>query len=166
METKDILNLQAYVDGEVGAAQKRRLEALIASDAAARQWVEELRFTRDAVRGNEPEILCPESREFYWSKIAREIERGERQPMVSARHIPAWVWRYLSPLAGVAALAVMLVVLNRGASPGDTAETGEAGLPEASSVVFRSQAEGMTVVWLQNTAEDHPFTRFNAEDNL
>jgi anti-sigma factor RsiW len=166
METNDILNLQAYVDGEAPSSEKRHVEGLIARSAEARQWVEELRFTREAVRANEPQVSCPESRDFYWSKIARQIEREERESALARTSVPRWVLRYLMPVAGVSVLIAVLAFLNRNALLGDTAETGEAGLPEASSVVFRSQAEGMTVVWLQNTADDSVFTPFSSEDNL
>ena len=49
----------------------------LARDREAAALLEELRNTRAALAGFEAEVRLPESREFFWSKIEREIQRLE-----------------------------------------------------------------------------------------
>ena len=72
------LKLQSYLDGELSADESQAVTNLLARDAAARDLLVELTHTRSALQANEPEMKVPDSREFYWSKIRRQIEQGER----------------------------------------------------------------------------------------
>jgi anti-sigma factor RsiW len=94
MNAETQLKVQALVDGELPPNEAAQVEALLVGDAGARQLAASLKATRDALRDNEPQLAVPESREFYWSKIAREIERLETQP---AQPVPTpwlrWVRR-------------------------------------------------------------------------
>src|SRR5271165_4304682 len=72
------LKLQAHLDGELSAAETGALKTLLGGDAEARVLLEELRHTKAALAGHEAGTKLPESREFFWSKIQREIERQER----------------------------------------------------------------------------------------
>src|SRR6266513_3336151 len=69
------LKLQAYLDGELPDGEAREAAGLLAQDAEARALLAELKKTRAALAGFETDIKLPESREFYWSKIEREIQR-------------------------------------------------------------------------------------------
>ena len=74
METE--LKLQAHLDGELTPAESREVDNLLASDAGARELLAELTLVQKCMAGNEPEARVPETREFYWSKIQREIGRS------------------------------------------------------------------------------------------
>src|SRR5262249_51861206 len=75
MDYQEQLKLQAYLDGELSEAESRELASRLASDQEAAALLTELRQTREAVAGFESGIRLPETREFYWSKVKREIER-------------------------------------------------------------------------------------------
>src|SRR4051812_33088103 len=110
MNSEVELELQAYLDGELAGADVRRVETLLANDAGAKALFQELKTTKSLLAGNEPEIKVPESREFYWSKIERAIERAEKLEPAAATSAGAWLgrWRrYLAPLAGVAAVIAL-----------------------------------------------------------
>ena len=67
------LKLQAYLDGELNPDEARTMDALLASDSDAIALAEELRRTRDAIRGNELLAAAPPQRDFYWSQIEKQI---------------------------------------------------------------------------------------------
>jgi len=77
MDDKAQLKLQAYLDGELPEGEARELATGLAQDQEAAALLAELRQTRDAIAGSEQVRALPESREFYWSKIQRAIERAE-----------------------------------------------------------------------------------------
>jgi anti-sigma factor RsiW len=148
------LKLQAHLDGELppdaAAAMARRLE----TDAEARALAVELKNTRGALAGHEAGVKLPESRDFFWSKIQREIARQEtaqERATAPARKASwlTWAWRTLIPV-GALALVVCLVYL-RPASPaedaGFTPEL-EVAADDMGAYTFRDQQTGLTTVWL------------------
>jgi anti-sigma factor RsiW len=150
MDEKNQLQLQAYVDGELSTRESRRVETWLSQSPAARGLVEELRAARSALAGNEPVVPVPESREFYWSKIARRIEHLEQPAPVRPFLSPAWWLRYVAPVAAAAAIALMATFTARDyfTAHGDF-EDFDGDFQQSSAVVFHSQSEAMTVVWLQ-----------------
>src|SRR5262245_57297279 len=119
MNEEQLLQLQAWVDGELPEAEARRLEQWLQTNLEAQALVAELRMTKSFLAGNEPEYRLQATREFYWSKIQRTIEREKAIPATDGP--PAWVlgWRRLfAPLSGLALIAFMAIVslnlLNRG----------------------------------------------------
>src|SRR4051812_42266364 len=99
------LTIQALLDGELSSREAGQLERLLATDAEARALCAELKMTKTVLAGNEPELKLPETREFYWSKIQRQIEHAEVAEPVA--RTPFWLtWRrYFAPLGGVAIVA-------------------------------------------------------------
>ncbi len=145
------LKLQAYLDGELSERQARRVAAWLANDTQAQQLAAELRHTKTLLGENLPEAHLPESREFYWSKIERAIQRAEASPERAAFN-PWRLWqRYVAPLAGLALVAFLAVaVVNHSTGPdlgGSLAEV-ENLSEHVGSFSFRSQSENMFVVWL------------------
>jgi anti-sigma factor RsiW len=152
MKTIDDLMLQSYFDGELSAAEAARVESLLRQDSQATALVAELRMTRDALVANEPQAKLPESVDFHWSKIAREIERQDAVAAPPRALGFAWKWlRYVSPFAAAAAVAVVLVVQSGPRESDNELYTESA--PEVSPVVFQSQEESMTVIWLQGEVD-------------
>jgi len=146
--TEFTLDLQAYVDGELDSSRRAEVERVLASDAEARQLVEGLRQLSELVRSHEPTAKVPESREFYWSQIQKRIaaaESAENRNRPQASSALQWL-RWLAPALGVAAVAVMIALPTREAAVGPLA----AGSPleDAVSMTFRSDADGVTIHWI------------------
>jgi len=145
------LKLQAWLDGELSPAEERALRLLADSDPEAKRLVEELQGVKAALLQNEQPVAVPETREFYWSKIQRQIERGERVGAAVPAPWPGRLRRWLAPLLGATALAAALVMAVH-----------QSPLPEALNLVsitaegyqartFRDQSSGMNFVFLEDT---------------
>ncbi len=153
IDQETTLKLQAYLDGELPAPDAERMADLLEHDSGAQALLGELRAIKAALNGNETEHKVPESREFYWSKIAREIERQEPATLLPQSGRTVWWLRLLVPAGAVALLALAFTVVlwpPSGRSWVALADGHEIETPEeeTSSFTFRSEREGMTVVWV------------------
>jgi hypothetical protein len=122
-------------------------------DASARDLLAELRQTRSLLAGQDCARPVPESRDFYWSKIVRQIERESAHP--GRAPLPGgwvrWLQRAFLPAGGVAvALMLTLVGILWFQDPAKNAapQNAEISLPEAQTLTFHDYKEQMTVVWL------------------
>jgi anti-sigma factor RsiW len=153
------LKLQAWLDGELSDREAAEVKEWLARDSEARLLLAELQNTGAALAGQEEGIKLPESREFFWSKISREIERQER--VAAAQTQPAgrpWL-RLLVPvgsLAAVAFLAVWLAGQSPSGGPGMTSEM-ELASDDMGAYTFRNQEDGMTMVWFYDRHDDSQF---------
>src|SRR5438445_3348784 len=108
MNYEDQLKLQAYLDGELPEAEAREVANWLAQDREAVALHAELRNTRQAMVGLEVGIELPESREFFWSKIEREILRQQApEPVARPMALLALLRRLLMPAGGLALLAIL-----------------------------------------------------------
>lgn len=157
MNTELQLKLQSWVDGELAASEARQMAALVEQDVEACALAAELRMTHGFLVGNEPQVKLPESVDFHWSKIRREIERQEAAGVASQDRSVDWLAaarRFLAPLSGVALVAFVSVVslnlFNAGKVDDPTRQLVETeSLSEhIGSISYKSQAENMFVVYL------------------
>jgi anti-sigma factor RsiW len=149
MDYQDQLKLQAHLDGELSAAEARVVADWLARDPAAVALLTELRQTRGAVTAFEETIRLPESREFYWSKIQREILRLEAPARRAQVPFLARLQRFLVPAAGLALLAVAgLLAIPRSAAPFETA------LADSGAFTYHDYSTATTLVWLSYPAEN------------
>lgn len=162
MNLEQELKLQAWVDGELSEREAREMSALAEADPTARALAGELRIAKSFLAGNEPEVKLPESREFYWSKIQREIESADKATAAQAPQL-SWVqaWRrMLAPLSGVALVAFLSVVslnLFHHAEVDDSLKymvEVEDLSEEVGSISYKSQSENMFVVYLYDKDRD------------
>ena len=110
-------------------------------------------------------MTLPETREFYWSKIQREILRSEPQAKAKETAAFSWFRRFAIPAGALAALVVAaLLALLQLSRSGNGAEMATL-LADANPMTYRDQAEGLTVVWLSYPAEKE-FTANNSGDTL
>lgn len=153
--------IQAYLDGELTDSEAREVSTWLAKDKDGQLLLEELRMMKTALTQNEPELKLPESREFFWSKIEREIQRQEAQPAPEAQRasIMAWLHRYLVPTSAAAAFLIAgILVFNQpksfegGLAQSRLGET-EALNEEMGSISFRSESDRMTVIYLYDKSE-------------
>jgi len=153
MDYEAQLKLQALLDGELPEAEARQVANWLAQDAEASALQTELRQTRQALTGHETGVKLPESREFYWSKIQRQIERLDT-PAAQPVRVPliVRVRRFLWP-AGVLAVLVfsggLFVSLRSGLVPDTETTTADAG-----AFTYRDYAAGTTLIWLSYPAEE------------
>src|SRR5688572_20102616 len=102
------LKIQAYLDGELSEREGKQVADLIANNSEARLLFGELQMMKTALADNEVEVKLPESREFFWSKIQRDIRAQE--PVEVVERAPSlsffgWLQRYLVPIGAAAAVA-------------------------------------------------------------
>lgn len=146
------IKLQAYLDGELSASDARAVASLLESDTEARALVAELRQTRSLLRENEPHHALPESREFFWSKIEREISRTEPAPQSGGTGWLVFLRRHFAAAAGTCAalaIAAFMTFQMNWVSP-DMFEEIENPLEDTGSFSFRSESQQMTLVWISN----------------
>ena len=155
MTLEQQLKLQAFLDGELPEKEARGVAAWVARDAEATDLLAELRNTRRALADFEPALRLPESREFYWSKIQRQIERLEPLPQAPPASTLPRLRRFLIPAIAVAALALIVAFASLQFGwvrlPGGS-ET-EMTCADSGMFTYQNDADGTTLVWLNNPAE-------------
>jgi|ERR1051325_3695653 anti-sigma factor RsiW len=159
MNTESQLKLQSYLDGELAGAEARQVAAWLENDRDAQALLGELKQARAEIKGNELEVKVPESREFYWSKIQRDILRAEQAAGRAAAQASVLPWwrRYWAPLCTASAVvALMILTLNPLMLTRPGVEEFENPLEEANTLTYRSEKEKTTVVWLVSQNEDTP----------
>jgi anti-sigma factor RsiW len=163
MNQEQQLKLQAFLDGELPEREAREILAWTQRDSAAAALLAELKNTRQALAKSEPHLSVPESREFFWSKIEREIQRLEphknSKPNVS---IFAGLRRFLLPASAVATVVIAGMIAHFSApktvienvADADTT-TVETTLANSDATTYRDASEGTTLVLFSST-DDSP----------
>ena len=154
MNIEDKLRLQAYLDNECDSSEARGVAAWLARDAEAVALFNELKWSRKVLLENEPETPIPETRDFFWSKIQKEIEGTT--PLVvrsapAAPSLPVWL-RWIVPAAGVAGLVMMAATsgnFKRLQSASSATPEIEAADESEGAITYHSQQHGLTVVWVK-----------------
>src|ERR1041385_8039731 len=163
MNTDTQLKVQAYLDNELTPAEARKVATIISSDSEARDLYGQLKEMKEALAQHEPALKLDESREFYWSKIQRAIESSERLPVTRAT--PQWWVKILAPMAGAVALFAVLLSITNPSLKTPVAQNSLPQVPQplhqvqdlapdVSSITFRSEAEGVTVVWVTSKSSE------------
>ncbi len=152
MDYEAQLKVQAYLDGELPEGEAGEVAEWPGRDPQTAALLTELRQTKEALAGFEAGIQLPESRDFFWSKIQRQIEREEaaEQPGVAAAPWLVRLRRVLVPAAGVA-LAVLAGLL---LIPTQSAPGMETALADSGAMIYHDYSAGATFVWLPYPAED------------
>ncbi|HYG21385.1 MAG TPA: hypothetical protein VEH04_01295 [Verrucomicrobiae bacterium] len=149
MNDEQQLKLQAFLDGELPEAETREISAWVARDAEATALLKELRQTRQAFKSTEANVQLPESREFYWSKIQREIERD--LPAAPPQR-PSLFHRFRRVLVPVGAFAV-LVVISILTFPRGNGIDSEMAVADSEAFTYQDYDSGTTLVWVSYPAE-------------
>ena len=167
MNEDRLLQLQAWVDGELPEGEARRLAESVRGDAEAEALVQELRLTKSFLAGNEAELRLPaaESRDFYWSKIERAIGQAEASPRPELPTAQPFGWllawrRLLAPASGLA-LVAFFSVLSLSVYHQHQVDDRSLHLVEVEnlsehvgSISYKSQSENMFVVYVYNKDKD------------
>jgi anti-sigma factor RsiW len=156
MDYNTQLKLQSYLDGELPENEARNVADRLSRDREVAALAEELRNTRGALVGFEAGIRLPESREFFWSKVQREIQRSET-PSPRPATVPLLTrLRWLMvPASAFALVLVTAVALLRSAGPFSPSATPgiETALADAGAFTYRDYSSGTTLVWLSYPAD-------------
>lgn len=159
------LKLQAYLDGELPSGEAQAVRDLLATDAAARDLLVELTNTRDVILAHEASIKLPESHEFFWSKIQREINREAKPVSAPAPKfsLAAWLHRALVPAGAMAAVAIAVMLsLPHGGGVGDNTMTSG----ETATFTYHNYDTGSTLVWLDYSSMENDFSDVESDDIL
>ena len=161
MNEETQFKLMAFLDGELPKEEQAVISDLLKSDQEAAAMVEELTWAKQAIAGNESAVVVSETREFYWSKIARGIEAEERQSERASRPSDKWWYKLLIPASGFAALVIGFAIFNQppvqpgveGPAPTMPIAQPEGGAsevlaPGASTYEFYAEGEKMSVIWV------------------
>ena len=143
------LKLQAHLDGELSEREARGISKQLSNDSAVRSLFAELQFTKTALCGNELELKLPETREFYWSKIQREIERSGKVA-APVQRVSWWKPAYVRLGGGFAAACALLMIsfiAFNGQNESYVTDEVE-GTDDMGAITYHSDKEGMTVVYL------------------
>jgi anti-sigma factor RsiW len=161
------LKLQAYLDGELSSGEAQAMTELLAQDAAARDLLVELTNTRAALLSHESEIKVPDSREFYWSKIRRQIDREEQAaPAIKSVSIMERLRRLLVPAGTVAALMLGVMIIQQQLGQGGfSAMEADGNHEDSEAFTYRDYETGTTLVWLSYPAENE-FADADTDDTL
>jgi anti-sigma factor RsiW len=154
IDSATALKVQARLDGELSVAEAGAVARLLEQDAQARAVDAELRQIRGLLAEHQPEHVVPETREFYWSRIQREIERETAVSEPRGGGSGLWWLKWLGPVAGTGLVGLFLLqgMFNEADQEPALAafeQETETTLADATSFSFRSESEGMTVVWVQ-----------------
>jgi anti-sigma factor RsiW len=156
MTEEQQLKLQAFLDGELPENEAREIAAWVARDSEAKSLHAELKNTRRAIKESEPNVRVPESREFYWSKIQREIERLEPIVQEPVKVSPfVFLRRLLMPLSAAAVFVIAGLIAYHEfmpIGPRHFLET-EVASSNSGAFTYRDYSSGMTLVWLPFPAE-------------
>jgi len=146
------LKVQAWLDGELVPSEAAALGRVVAGDPQAQALAAELRRTKSALAVGELPRVLPESREFYWSRIERAMRETESRPEAAPESSRvASLFRWFAPAAlaaGLAALVALPLLQKRGGGGWGNGAEIESPLEDISSFTFRSEADRMTVVWI------------------
>ncbi len=155
MEYTDQLKVQAYLDGELTDAEAREMAERLARDPEASALLAELRQTGAALKDFEAGLVVPESRDFYWSKVRREIERTDAPRAEPAKTTPALAWLYgwLRPAVAVALVMMVASLVIKQAWPRTPIHTAVTTLEDTGAFTYHDQDAGVTLVWLSYPAE-------------
>jgi anti-sigma factor RsiW len=157
-QDSQFLKLQAYLDGELSAKEKAEVADWLAKDREAQLLLAELQNTNAALDGYETEIKLPESREFFWSKIEREIKRENAAPVArQSFSFVTWLQRHMVPVSGVAVACVALLLVLQLSPAGSQVAEIELSSNDMGVATYRNQQEKMTMVWLYDKS-DSEFT--------
>jgi hypothetical protein len=140
------------------------MSAWVARDPAAADLVAELRHTRRQLRSVEDAPALPETREFYWSKIERDIQgSAARSPAQAESGLLGKLRLLILPTAAAVVLTVVIWAGHLYPAPVVPAKTAEADTPAVETALasmdattYRDAREGTTLVWFTDTPRKAP----------
>jgi len=156
MKDQDIiLKVQAFMDGQLPEAERAQVAALIARDSDVSALVKELKQTRQALAGFDESVELPESREFFWSKVEREIERIPREePAPVRRSLSSVLLRWFVPATCVAGLVALGFLFAQNLWSVADELAWQSAHDEVDAFTYHDYEEGVSVLWLSYPSDN------------
>jgi hypothetical protein len=163
------LKIQAYLDNELPENEAREIANLLARDRDAVALLQALRTTRKALSRFETGTRVPETREFYWSKIRRQIEAleaaKEHVPVPKPVSVFTQLRRLLVPMAGLGILLFAGLIATRNVAWfGSRPASMETAIADTKAFTYRDYDAGATLVWLSYPADRDTSDDFDSEE--
>ena len=158
MNQEKQLKLQAFLDGELPERERRTMLLWLQDNHEAAALLAELKNTRQAMVKSEPHLSVPESREFFWSKIEREIQRLEPETTDAPdASIFTALRRWFFPAVALSALVLAGLIAHfnvpkaavESVADADT-PTVETTLASGDATTYRDASDGITLVWFSD----------------
>ena len=168
MNLEQQLKIQALLDAELPENEAAEIRALIERDADAQALAAGLQSTRAALTGNETSVKLPESGDFHWSKIRREIERQQKAGARQPRRVSwlGWAWRGLIPTGALALVCALVLRSGTTTAAAEFTPELEVASDDVGATTFRSQETGLTMVWYYNRPAESQFTAPGPADSI
>jgi anti-sigma factor RsiW len=150
MNLEQELKIQAFIDRELPPQEALDMADWIENDAEAKRLHDELKQTCALTVRNEAPRVIPCSPEFFWSQIERRIQA---QPAAKARASIelGWIWRLLAPASALMLMAILMFPQPHEVRSEVAFVAGpevETAIHDANVITFRSDSEGISVVWI------------------
>jgi anti-sigma factor RsiW len=147
------LKFIAFLDGQLPGNEASAMERLLANDPEARAMADQWRALKRLLAAGESAAPLPAAREQYWGEIARrldglEAEERRRAPARQGRRLPWWVRLFAPVTAGAAVVLALVFGLASRPNVSLTYAEVESPLDDAGAIIFHSETEQMTVVWV------------------
>jgi len=169
MNEKLVIQIQAYLDGELSVEARLQLLARLEKDPEARELCDSLKAEQSLLKGvGESGHELPVAHSYFWKAISDEIQPHptssnqamHKQTTVAFQRWSAW----LVPGGVIACIALVMFqkgvfddVLDGIESTGKKAARIAPSFHEIDSqqqnagfISFRSESEGVSVVWISN----------------
>ena len=163
------IQIQAYLDGELSAEAKLQLLAQLENNSETRQLCDSLKAEQDLLRQTgEMDHEMPVAHSYFWKGISDEIQPHKSQNVQkplnqTAGYFQRWL-SWLVPVGVTACIAIVVIqngflddVINGIKSTGKKAARRAPSFHEIDSqqqnagiISFRSESEGVSVVWISN----------------
>ena len=158
------LKVQSLVDGELTGREAKEWRSRLETDAGLKELHARLTAVRGLMAGAELPRTLPESGDFHWNKIAQSIEREDREAKRLARPAPGVnrLLRWVTPLAGVGCILLLLTSLSRHNGPPDldillgSDHELELSVDEIDVMTFNTGDDDMSIVWLDISIDLRP----------
>ena len=158
------LLLQAYVDGQLDPSEVDQVGRMIQEDPAVLETIEEFRRLSQLCSLADRQVTVPMPRGPYWTRIQSQIADAPSSVVEPPlQRITSWLdllLKFAVPSAAVFALVTTLFLLNPISTPHSKDfvvlsidHEIETLSEDASYMTFRSEQEGLTVVWLDTSVD-------------
>jgi hypothetical protein len=164
------IRIQAYLDGELSCEASEQLLADLGSNGEGRELLAALRAENALLSGvSEKEYPLPVTHGYFWKGIAEGIARGTGSQGLSHHRTAVEPWKrwlsWLLPAVGAACVALVGIQQGwiNGSSDKMSGDADRSKLRRAPSfhevdsrqqnagfISFRSESEGVSVVWISN----------------